>query len=98
MDLTKGKKLGMNVVLFGIGFTAGYYIYTGLFKQELTLPSTPPSLRKLPGMSYLMPPAPQPVVEEEMVMPAPPPPPPTALELAQANPEGVATALLYMNV
>tara|TARA_R110000824_G_scaffold40986_7_gene122416 strand:+ start:7828 stop:8121 length:294 start_codon:yes stop_codon:yes gene_type:complete len=97
MDLKKGKKLGMNVVLFGLGFVGGYYIYTGLFKQELTLPSVPPSLRKVPGMSYLMP-APAPVVEEEIVMPAPPPPPPTPLELAQANPEGVATALLYMNV
>ena len=51
MDLTKGKNLGMNVVLFGVGFTAGYYIYTGLFKQTITLPSLPPSISKLPGLN-----------------------------------------------
>jgi len=89
MDVTKGKKLGMNVVLFGVGFTLGYYIYTGLFKQELTLPSVPPSIGKLPGLNRVMPQQP-PVVEEPVVVP------PTPLERAQANPEGVAAALLYM--
>lgn len=95
MDLKKGKKLGVNVVLFGVGFTLGYYIYTGLFKQTLSLPSVPPSVSKLPVLKRVMPqPAPvvpAPVVEEEVVVP---PPPPTALEIAQANPDAVTNALI----
>ena len=90
MDLTKGKKLGMNVVLFGVGFTLGYYIYTGLFKQDISLPSLPPSIGKLPLVGGMVaPPPPPPVV-------ATPPPPPTPLEIAQSNPQAVANALIYM--
>jgi hypothetical protein len=92
MDLKKGKKLGVNVVLFGVGFTLGYYIYTGLFKQTLSLPSVPPSVSKLPVLKRVMPQPviEAPVIEEEVVVP----PPPTALELAQANPDAVTNALI----
>tara|TARA_R110000851_G_scaffold86327_1_gene187395 strand:+ start:3532 stop:3816 length:285 start_codon:yes stop_codon:yes gene_type:complete len=92
MDLTKGKNLGMNVVLFGVGFTAGYYIYTGLFKQTITLPSLPPSISKLPGLNRIMPKAvvPEPVAPVEEVVVAPP----TLLERAQANPDLVTNALI----
>jgi len=92
MDLKKGKNLGMNVVLFGVGFTAGYYIYTGIFKQTITLPSLPPSVSNLPGLKRIMPqPVPAPVVApvEEVVVA-----PPTLLERAQANPDLVTNALI----
>lgn len=88
MDLKQSKKLGMNVVLFGVGFTLGYYIYTGLFKQTVSFPSVPPSLGKVPGLKRMVstpPPAP---VEEPVA-------PPTPLEMAQANPDAVTNALLF---
>jgi len=40
------KKLGTNIMLFGVGFVGGYFLYTGLFKQSVSLPITmPPQLR-----------------------------------------------------
>ena len=97
------KKLGTNIMLFGVGFVGGYFLYTGLFKQTVALPITmPPKLRWGGAQApAVMPTAPV-VVENGNgngngeVAPPPPPPPPTALELAQANPEGVSNALLYM--
>ena len=99
------KKLGTNIMLFGVGFVGGYFLYTGLFKQTVALPITMPPKLRWGGAQPLavMPTAPV-VVENGNgngngngeVAPPPPPPPPTALELAQANPEGVSNALLYM--
>ena len=93
------KKLGTNIMLFGVGFVGGYFLYTGLFKQTVTLPITmPPKLRWGGAQApAVMPTAPL-VVENGNgeVAPPPPPPPPTPYEIAQNNPEGVSNALLFM--
>ena len=92
------KKLGTNIMLFGVGFVGGYFLYTGLFNQTVTLPITMPPKLRWGGAQA---PAPTlPVVNGNGngngdVVP-PPPPPPTPMDIAQQNPQAVANALLYM--
>ena len=114
MDLKDSKKAGLKIALFGVGFVAGYYIYSYASKQlgvtTTELPTLPPSLRFGMGSSSPTMPSALPDMEvaqedlenlEMAVTPdmAPAPVvvvPPTAMELAQANPEGVTNALLLM--